>query len=79
MLVSQTYGVAEFVCSSSPIKEAKIHCRLVQRNVMTVGADVRPGAVIGVECDPYFCVWSVVEIEFEIRNLLPPVRLLSRR
>src|SRR4030042_6907496 len=77
IVVSQTDGMSEFVGSSAAVEETKIHCRLVQRNIATVSTDIRPGAIVGIEGYPYFGVGSVVEIEFEIGNLLPPARLLT--
>ncbi len=66
VLVRETDRVAELVARRAAVHEAEIHRRLVQRNAAVVGADVRPGAVVRVECDADLGIRRVVEVELQV-------------
>ncbi len=78
VLVRQADGVAELVRSRTAVEKTQVHRGLIGRHGARVGADVRPGPVVLVECNANFGVRSVAEIELEVGYGRPPRRLLAR-
>ena len=78
MLVREPDRVAEFVPRRAAVEKTEIHRRLVERDAAAIGADVGPGAVVGVERDADFRIGRVVEIELQVGHLRPPPGLLPR-
>jgi hypothetical protein len=78
MLMRQSDGMAEFVGSRAAIHEPQIHGRLIQWNAAVVRADVRPGAVVGVEGDTNLGVRRAIEIEMQVGKGGPPQGLFLR-
>jgi hypothetical protein len=75
VLVRKPDGVAELVRRGAAVLEAEVHRRFVERDVARVGADVAPGAVIGVEGDADVGIRRIAEDELEVGHRLPPAGL----
>ena len=69
--------MAELMGRGASIEETQIHGRVIQRNAAVVGADIRPGAIVGVERDANFRILRVVEIQLQVGKRSPPSRLCA--